>query len=333
LKTPEITPKEYYKIIETETMDIDIDPEFNITFRITDNCNLSCEYCHWHNGISYKTEDIKATVDKLFDFLALKGIKSALFYFHGGEPTVHKDIIEIIEYIRSTSENNDIETFIEVQTNLTSKIEALENLIHNIDLLDISYHHIELIKHNKLDVFLDNYKYLKEHQVHINNMDIMLENVDDLDNFYEICRDLLSYDLIKNSEMIYGFCHYEKNQETYDKHIAFYKEHNKTEQRYEIDGITYNTNELFQKGMDCRGWHCEAGTSSLTVNGDGNVFNCGIHMTNFTNRCIDEKPFTNLVTDKVAVKKLSVLYKTGTKCRWNYCGGDFYLNRTKIEDN
>ena len=82
--------------------------------------------------------------------------------------------------------------------------------------------------------------------------------------------------------------------------------------------------------MDCRGWHCEAGTTSITVNGDGNVFNCGIHMTNFTNRCISEKPFTNLVTDKNAVKKLSILHKTGTKCRWNYCGGDFYLERNKI---
>jgi hypothetical protein len=26
-----------------------------------------------------------------------------------------------------------------------------------------------------------------------------------------------------------------------------------------------------------------------------------------------------------------VLYKTGTKCRWDYCGGDFYLSRRPLD--
>jgi hypothetical protein len=25
------------------------------------------------------------------------------------------------------------------------------------------------------------------------------------------------------------------------------------------------------------------------------------------------------------------LYKTGTKCRWDYCGGDFYLSRRPMD--
>jgi hypothetical protein len=95
-----------------------------------------------------------------------------------------------------------------------------------------------------------------------------------------------------------------------------------------IDDVIYTTNDLFKLGIDARGWKCAAGQESITINGDGNVFHCGIHMTNFIRDSQPETPYTNLVTDKLAVTKLSILYKTGTTCRWDYCGGDFYLSRT-----
>lgn len=127
--------------------------------------------------------------------------------------------------------------------------------------------------------------------------------------------------------MIYGFCHYVYPEDVAEKHMEFYKKHNKTEQRYEIDDKIYTTNDLFKLGVDARGWKCAAGKESITINGDGNVFNCGIHMTNYIRESAPEVPYTNLVHDKLAVTKMSILYKTGTICRWDYCGGDFYLSR------
>jgi len=50
-------------------------------------------------------------------------------------------------------------------------------------------------------------------------------------------------------------------------------------------------------------------------------------------RKFPEIPYTNLITDPIALSKMSVLYKTGTRCKWDYCGGDFYLSRTKPNDN
>jgi hypothetical protein len=50
-------------------------------------------------------------------------------------------------------------------------------------------------------------------------------------------------------------------------------------------------------------------------------------MTNFTNRCSDTTPFTNIRTDKMAINKLIILSKIGMKCKWEYCGGDFYLGK------
>ena len=43
----------------------------------------------------------------------------------------------------------------------------------------------------------------------------------------------------------------------------------------------------------------------------------------------EDTPFTNLITDPVAITKMAILNKTGTRCRWNYCGGDFYLEKAK----
>jgi hypothetical protein len=50
-------------------------------------------------------------------------------------------------------------------------------------------------------------------------------------------------------------------------------------------------------------------------------------MTNYIRESAPEVPYTNLVHDSLAVAKMSILYKTGTICRWDYCGGDFYLSR------
>jgi hypothetical protein len=44
---------------------------------------------------------------------------------------------------------------------------------------------------------------------------------------------------------------------------------------------------------------------------------------------IDNGIFTRLLTDKLAIAKLSILRRAGTICRWDYCGGDFYIGKTK----
>lgn len=322
MKIPEIIPKEHYNIISSSDIS-DVNYDYQVTFRVTDSCNLKCDYCHWNDGINYKYDDIIRSVDKIFEFLIHENIESVLIYMHGGEPTTHPNIVEILEYIRFTGEKFNILTIIELQTNLICSNEILDKITVHINLLDISYHHIEIHKHKKFPNFIDNYNFLRILNYPITSMDIMLENVDDLDNFYYIVEKLLEYKNIKNSEMIYGFFDYEGNEETKLKHEEFYKKHNKTQQTYEIDNVVYNTNDLFRKGLDCRGWKCDSGIKSIMINGDGNVLHCGAHTTS------DIKPFTNLLNEPSAVKKLSILHKTGTVCKWDYCGGDFYLGRHK----
>ena len=303
-----------------------IDGDFSVTFRITDSCNLKCEYCFWNAGIHYDYKDIKITIEELFKFFKHEKMDNIIFYFHGGEASTHPRLFDIFRYLHEMKNMYNINIIIEFQTNLA--MSNLCDILEYIDLLNISYHYDELIKHQKHQVFMDNWEYLCKIQYQINTLDIMLENVKDVDIFHNNILKLLQYDNISNSEMIYAFCHYSNNPETYTKHIEFYKMHNKNEQQYIIDNKIYNTNDLFEKGLDCQGWKCDAGIQSIVVNGNGDVFNCGIHMTNYTNRKIGT-PYTNLINDKHHHIKLKVLHQQGTICKWDYCGGDFYLPRIK----
>jgi MoaA/NifB/PqqE/SkfB family radical SAM enzyme len=341
MQVGQIKPQRSYNVVnKLEQGEISYD--YMVTFRITEACDLKCNYCHWHSGKHYAYEDIIASIDKLFLFFQKQRFKSVLFYYHGGEPTRHPKCLDILQYIHQKGKEYGINAYNEMQTNLTIKEDKLRAMLPYCDQFNASFHYLELKRLNKLKDFDHNWEVIKELGIPIHNMDIMMENVeggafrintrgDRIDiipeEFYSSVVKYLEYDKIQNCEMIYGFCHYVYPEEVAEKHMAFYKQHNKTEQRYEIDDVIYTTNDLFKLGIDARGWKCAAGQESITINGDGNVFHCGIHMTNYIRESQPEMPYTNLVHDDLAITKMSILYKTGTICRWDYCGGDFYLSR------
>ena len=340
MQVGKIKPLHSYKVLTNDYAGLSKD--ITVTFRITEACDLKCNYCHWHSGRHYDYNDIINSIDKLFEYFIKQKFKTVNFYYHGGEATRHPKVVDILKYIKDKSKETGIIAYNEMQTNLTIQEEKLRAMLPYCDQFNVSYHYLELLVRNKLNAFDRNWDVLKELGVRLHNFDIMLENVErdhkyyagrqieiNADDFYERVLKYLKYENIENSEMIYGFCHYDYPEEIANKHMQFYKEHNKTQQKYLIDDVEYNTNDLFREGIDARGWHCSAGTQSLTINGDGNVFHCGIHMTTHLRKCTPETPYTNLIHDKLALTKLSILHKTGTICRWDYCGGDFYLKRTK----
>ena len=341
MQVGQIVPKHHYKVLQTND-EQGRQLDYSVTFRITEACDLKCNYCHWHSGKHYEFADIVTSIDKLFEFFQKQQFESVNFYYHGGEATRHPRVLDVLKYIKQKGEETGIAAYNEMQTNLTIQEEKLRAMLPYCDQFNVSFHYLELLVRNKLKDFDRNWNILKESGTRLHNFDVMLENVEkdhkyyagreiaiESDDFYSRIKKYLEYDNIENSEMIYGFCHYMYPEDIAMKHMEFYKAHNKTEQLYQIDDVLYTTNDLFKKGIDARGWHCAAGTESITINGDGNVFHCGIHMTNFIRDCTPEVPYTNLVHDALSVTKLGILYKTGTICRWDYCGGDFYLSRKK----
>ncbi len=66
---------------------------------VTDKCNMCCNTCYASSGKG-KDKDLK-TIKKLIDFAAkAEGGQGEVLQLSGGEPTLHKDIIEIIKYAR-----------------------------------------------------------------------------------------------------------------------------------------------------------------------------------------------------------------------------------------
>lgn len=326
-----IKPKKYYKIINANLVPVK-ETSYHVTFRISEACDLACSYCDWHGGKHYKYEDIIGSIDAMFEFFKKESIKTVIFYYHGGEATRHPKIINIMKHVHQRGEEYNITAYNELQTNLTLSISKIKHILENVDILDITFHYIELTKRRyKLESFIRNFNYIQKENININSLDIMLEKIEgaDLEEFRNYVLGFLDYSNITHSEMIYGFGYdFDHNDETATIHYEFYKKHNKSEQQYEIDGNVYSTNELFQRGADFTGWHCDTGIKNIYVNGDGNVYQCGIAMTNNLHG-ISNGIFTNLLNDKLALTKMSILRKSGTMCRWDYCGGDFYLPKDK----
>lgn len=322
-----ILMKNSYEIIHTGISSFSYD--YHITFRLNDKCNLACEYCRWFDGENY-SKSIE-TVLALFEFFKTQRFKNVLFYFHGGEPAIHPEVIKVLDCIKENSVKNNINVFIEFQTNLSYSTNKLKKIIKSVDKISISYHYNELMRTKTHLQFVKNFIYLKLNNVYIDKFDIMLENVseNELDIFYKNILWFLKYDKIIDSEMIHGFCHYDKNPITKSKHIQFYNKYNKTEQIYKIDDKLYNTNELFSEGLNCKGCKCDAGSKYVVINSDGNVFKCGIEMTYYRMKCVDVKPITNVLLDKNYLKMLNIKLKTKTICNYDYCGGDFYIQKYK----
>ncbi len=67
---------------------------------ITDRCNFRCVYCMPDQGVSYHPHPERLTVDelaRLVQLLTAMGIEKVRLT--GGEPTMHKDLIEIVRQI------------------------------------------------------------------------------------------------------------------------------------------------------------------------------------------------------------------------------------------
>lgn len=104
-------------------LDGDFLPPVGGVIDLTDACNASCSHCNaqsFRSGNTLSTEHVKKVIDILADW----GVKS-MCYAGGGEPTLHPDFAEILEY------TYDKGLELEISTNGTNldkeKINAIAN--------------------------------------------------------------------------------------------------------------------------------------------------------------------------------------------------------------
>lgn len=136
--------------------DVDIDEEVirkrlkkltQMTFEVTENCNLRCKYCvyngHYPNwrdlsGMNMDFETAKKGLDYVFSFI--KGRKERKFFlgFYGGEPLLKfKTIKKIVEYAKKLLSGWDL--LFSMTSNLTLLDDSiLDFLIENDFVLTVS---------------------------------------------------------------------------------------------------------------------------------------------------------------------------------------------------
>lgn len=293
----------------------DVENTYEIVLRITDACNYKCEYCHWNKGPTYTYEDIIMCVDTATDILENYNFR---FYFHGGEPTIHHRLDDILYHIFSIKDGITIE----LQTNLSKPICYFESLIDKFegDQLEInaSYHPTQV---PDFDEFVKKLDYLHSRNV-LSKIDVMLDhNINMIDTILNNSNIILEKPYSSKTEFIHGYIDYENTSNRYkdfvDKKSMFHERY-EVLHRGESKSKIHDTNDLFMNGISFKGWLCEAGNKYIILNGNGDYFTCASSTL--------DKPIGNIL-------KNSILFKAHTnnltKCRWDCCKGEFYLEKYK----
>lgn len=93
-----------------------VDPVFDVTFIVTEDCNLRCSYCYQHNKSqkAMSKSTAKRAVDFLFEedkigaYYNASQSKGIILEFIGGEPFLEIDLIDYItEYFKYKSHKNN----------------------------------------------------------------------------------------------------------------------------------------------------------------------------------------------------------------------------------
>ncbi|MDE5696474.1 MAG: radical SAM protein, partial [Lachnospiraceae bacterium] len=123
----------YNELLETEN----ILPEtpLQVGINLTDICNLKCKHCSRKNLLNLESAGFFVNWKEIIDELAFNGVFQ--IFLTGGEPLLHPEILEIIEYIKSKN------IFIAILTNglfLTDELiyELDRMLVDEFDYIQIS---------------------------------------------------------------------------------------------------------------------------------------------------------------------------------------------------
>ena len=260
---------------------VQLSKPITVFWAITDSCNLSCIYCYNKNkadelGLAEKLK----LIDELYDM----GIFEIIL--EGGEPTISKDFIDVVRYIKSKG------MFITLITNGTNLTEVLmkslvEVLDKNFDSIQVSLDGNE--KHN------DKQRGEKVYSKVINNLKMISERGYSWDNLIincvvtnynycylaDMCRDLIEYTTVRKvhfSPVFNSKCLEVNNDKAYNE---FFKIKSEFSSKIEISGYFVKDNELL-KNREIWDYMCAAGSilgccagrSKLFISPDGGLYPC-----------------------------------------------------------
>jgi len=150
---------------------------FNVNWLLGRYCNYSCSYCWDYAHTKVKDHRpigvIKEAIDNIFSQARNRGYRSFSFSFSGGEPTLHPNFLEIVDYISTQK------TMVNLTTNCSQKFSFLEKLVQKPVLLSItaSFHPEFSVR----ETFLKKVRYLIDAGVYLQiNVVLLHDNFDEM---------------------------------------------------------------------------------------------------------------------------------------------------------
>ncbi|MCL2721314.1 MAG: radical SAM protein [Treponema sp.] len=125
----------------------------SVYFHITEKCEHCCGFCYAKFGLGGFCHAEFSNVKKIVDIVSNAGVKN--FSFVGGDPVLHPQIVEILQYARTTMMN------ITLMTN-TARIPntSVKEVAPFVDVLMISIHGDSAIQHDSVSTVDGSYENL-----------------------------------------------------------------------------------------------------------------------------------------------------------------------------
>ncbi|HQO12132.1 MAG TPA: anaerobic ribonucleoside-triphosphate reductase activating protein [Petrotogaceae bacterium] len=89
-------------------------PDYVSAVLFTQGCNMRCPWCHNHS-IAYSDAKEQMSIEQIFKQTELLRKRVDAICITGGEPTIHKDLTKVIEYLKNT-----LKYYVKLDTNGTN---------------------------------------------------------------------------------------------------------------------------------------------------------------------------------------------------------------------
>jgi len=161
---------------------IDKKISMSIYFTITELCNFKCPYC---NVCVKKEKTNIKKLKKIIDFIFNLPKNNIKLIISGGEPTIHPNFFEIIEYINTKNKENNKLKILSIFTNFSKSVDfykKIDKIMNNINVEIFPSFHKEFID---IDEFCKKYLDLSSYKKFLTNPAFMLHNESCKELFYE----------------------------------------------------------------------------------------------------------------------------------------------------
>lgn len=273
---------------------------FCVMWNLTRQCNCCCVGCPFHNNINNNICNYKDVINFIKNNFNFNSQYNQIILF-GGEPTLHKKFINIIDELSKLNIKNIL-----LFSNFSENINIYNYCIDKNIQLILTYHNNLF---NNIYLFTEKLLTLKN-----NNINIILMKDDNVDNNYNYLKqnNFNNISIVSTHKLKNNILDTENNK---NQNVLVLDENNNTKSWSDI--IENNKNCFYN-------YKCVAGKLSYYIEENGNIFPCqGIGQDYY----VKNKNEKFLIGNVKSIKKINL--NNSTICPQKACRFELFLTKEK----